>query len=103
MRSLDEDRGAVGEVRRFASGQRRAVVGRGHVPSFGAQAVMVTRATYERLRGWVGELVLWRDPGGRRVFGMLGAVSAGDQAGIDTARVASVAVRIDPTSDSDAV
>lgn len=60
-----------GEVRRLASGRRRAVVRSGSSLSISVELQMVTRSDREVVEAWVAEgaLLMLRDPRGRVVWG----------------------------------
>lgn len=55
-------------VKRYAAGRLRAVTQPGIGSRIDVEARLVPRATVDTLRSWVGEIVMWRDVHGRKVY-----------------------------------
>lgn len=71
------------EVRRYAGGRVRAVTRRGRTKRLNLNFELAERADLEQLEEWIGEVVMFRDPLGRLVFGVYGAVEGGEIPGTD--------------------
>lgn len=69
--SLKDQTVVPGEVVRFAGGRLRWVGQAGSQLVLSGSAGMMHRDTWRTLTGWQGRQVLWRDPTGRKVYGML--------------------------------
>ena len=68
--SLDETSAQEGEVRRYGSRRRSIIVDGAETRTITIITDLVPRATYNKLRGWKGQTVMFRDPMGRKVFGV---------------------------------
>lgn len=71
-----------GEVRRLASGRRRAVVREGSSTALEIELEMVSRADRETLQAWIAEgaLFMLRDPRGRVEWGHIFSVEVAEDA-----------------------
>lgn len=58
-----------GEVRTYGQGRRRLVTRVGSVRSADISLEYVDRSTVDRLEGWAGRLLCFRDPMGRKFYG----------------------------------
>lgn len=65
-----DERRSTGQVQRMANGHRRAVVSAGDDRTLTVTARLLTREQAETLDGWRGQTVLFRDPWGRKVYGV---------------------------------
>lgn len=95
LNTLAEMRGKVeGKVTRYAGGRLREVRRVGDADSYTISLVMVPVATYDKLVGWSGTLLLMRGPKGRLTYGVYHNISGSEQAG-PTGYVRSVQFRLD--------
>lgn len=58
-----------GETRMYASGRMRAIVRPGRPGAHQLRCLQVERADVDQLRAWVGKLLLFREPRGRKFYG----------------------------------
>lgn len=79
---LSDDDPVVGEVRVMASGRLRSVRGAARPASVRVSAD-VTRAQLATLRSWVGQVVLLRDPFGRKEYGVYYSLPASERVPVD--------------------
>lgn len=99
--ATDQGDEATAEVRAYSAGRRRIVRTPGRNVVVQVTAPVVTRATWLALRDLVGELVLFRDVRGRRVYGLMGGLAAGEALGVD--RLESVSFTVTEVTYSEAV
>jgi hypothetical protein len=71
----DDDQG-FGEVRTYAGGRRRSVSRTGNARTISLAPDWMARAEVAQLRTWLGRVVLYRDPTGRKVYGVFHALSS---------------------------
>lgn len=70
-------------TRRYSAGRVRAITRPGVKKELGLSFDLATRAQLDTLVGWVGQTVLYRDPLGRRMWGVFGEVQANEIPGVD--------------------
>ena len=77
------------EVRRYAGGRVRSVTRPGTTKLLNLSFELADRADMLQLEDWIGTTVLYRDPRGRRLWGVFGAVDEGELPGVgeDTVNV----------------
>ena len=77
------------EVRRYAGGRVRAVTRPGTTKELSLSFEHADRSDMHQLEDWIGSTVLYRDPRGRRLWGVFGAVDEGELPGVgeDTVNV----------------
>lgn len=68
----------------YTQGRRRAVTKVGVKKTLGLEFGSCTRAQAEQLEDWIGEVLLYRDPRGRRIFCQFFDVSVEEIPGADT-------------------
>ena len=68
-------------IKRYAAGRVRSVVQPGVAGVLSISAAKVPRATADQLRLWVGEVVMFRDPLGRKVFGVFPSLTTTEAPG----------------------
>lgn len=76
---ISETEVSPGEVRRYAGGVYRAVSGAGSAPVLSMQAVGLARSDYDALKALVGQTVMYRDPLGRKIFGVFFATEGTEE------------------------
>lgn len=72
------------ETRRYANGRVRAVTRPGVKKQINLNFELADRDDMHQLEDWVGETVLYRDPRGRRLWGVFAAVDEAEIPGADT-------------------
>ena len=82
--AVDEVASRPVEVERYAAGRIRSVVRPGVGSGIKVAAAYVSRATADTLRTWVGETLMWRDPMGRKVFGVFDQLDIKETVGLHT-------------------
>ena len=82
--AVDEVASRPVEVERYAAGRIRSVVQPGVGSGITVAAAHVPRATADTLRTWVGETLMWRDPMGRKVFGVFDQLDIKETVGLHT-------------------
>jgi len=77
------------EVRRYAGGRVRSVTRPGTTKLLSLSFELADRADMYQLEDWLGSTVLYRDPRGRRLWGVFAAVDEGELPGVgeDTVNV----------------
>ena len=77
------------EVRRYAGGRVRSVTRPGTTKLLSLSFELADRADMYQLEDWLGTTVLYRDPRGRRLWGVFAAVDEGELPGVgeDTVNV----------------
>jgi hypothetical protein len=77
------------DVRRYAGGRVRSVTRPGTTKQLSLSFELADRADMLQLEDWIGTTVLYRDPRGRRLWGVFGAVDEGELPGVgeDTVNV----------------
>ena len=77
------------DVRRYAGGRVRSVTRPGTTKLLSLSFELADRADMYQLEDWLGSTVLYRDPRGRRLWGVFGAVDEGELPGVgeDTVNV----------------
>ena len=77
------------EVRRYAGGRVRSVTRPGVTKLLNLSFELADRADMYQLEDWIGTTVLYRDPRGRRLWGVFAAVDEGELPGVgeDTVNV----------------
>ena len=77
------------EVRRYAGGRVRSVTRPGTTKELNLSFELADRADMLQLEDWIGSTVLYRDPRGRRLWGVFAAVDEGELPGVgeDTVNV----------------
>ena len=71
------------ETRRYANGRVRAISRPGSTKQINLNFQLATRSDMHQLEDWVGLTVLYRDPRGRRLWGVYGAVDESEIPGAD--------------------
>lgn len=72
------------ETRRYAGGRVRAISRPGVKKQLGLNFEMANRSEFHTLEDWIGKTVLYRDPLGRRLWGVYGEVSGAEIPGAAT-------------------
>jgi len=86
--SLSETDGKAGEVRHYANGRRRVISRTSRHRTVPLEFDLVDeRDTLETLRGWCGQVVLYRDPRGRKVYGVFHELDIDENVSTDFASV----------------
>ena len=77
------------DVRRYAGGRVRSVTRPGTTKQLSLSFELADRADMYQLEDWIGTTVLYRDPRGRRLWGVFAAVDEGELPGVgaDTVNV----------------
>ena len=77
------------DVRRYAGGRVRSVTRPGTTKLLSLSFELADRADMYQLEDWLGTTVLYRDPRGRRLWGVFAAVDEGELPGVgeDTVNV----------------
>jgi len=77
------------DVRRYAGGRVRSVTRPGTTKLLNLSFELADRSDMYQLEDWIGTTVLYRDPRGRRLWGVFGAVDEGELPGVgaDTVNV----------------
>ena len=70
------------DVRRYAGGRVRSVTRPGVTKKLNLSFELATRTDMLQLEDWVGLTVLYRDPRGRRLWGVFGAVDETEIPGV---------------------
>lgn len=92
----------AGTVRRYAGGRLRFIRKPGDKDSINVSLVMVPLATVETMNQWAGELLMYRDPKGRKIFGTYRGLSVSEQAG-PVEYVRGVSFRFEEVSETEEV
>jgi hypothetical protein len=74
--TITEKQARLGEVRMMANGRRRVVTRAGQVKEYAVAANRVEVATVNLLASWAGDVLMYRDPQGRKVAGTFFEVDA---------------------------
>lgn len=86
--SLDEQDAQPGQVRTYANGRRRSVTRAGISRTINLTFdVVADRASLDLLRSWRGQVVLFRDPRGRKVWGVFYEIEIDENVAVDIAEV----------------
>jgi len=67
---IDDDDEGFGEVRSYANGRQRSISGAGGRRTIDLEPDWLTRAEVALLRSWKKQMVLYRDPTGRKIYGV---------------------------------
>lgn len=70
------------DVRRYANGRTRAFTRSGVKKQLNLAFELADRADMLQLEDWIGQTVLYRDPRGRRLWGVYGAVDEAEIPGV---------------------
>lgn len=84
LSSVAESAEIPADVRRYAGGRLRLVTKPGPARTVSVACKLADRAAVDTLRSWVGRLLLYRDPTGRKVWSMFGEVSITEIPGGDS-------------------
>lgn len=88
--AIEDDDEDFGEVRSYANGRQRSVSRAGNLRTIGLEPDWLTRDDVALLRSWKRQLVLYRDPTGRKVYGIFYKVRTSPYILNDMERVAFV-------------
>ena len=72
------------DTRRYAGGRVRAITRPGSKKQLNLNFELASRADMHQLEDWIGQTVLYRDPLGRRLWGVYAAVDESEIPGADT-------------------
>lgn len=72
------------ETRRYAGGRVRVISRPGVKKELGLNFELADRSQFHTLEDWIGQTVLYRDPVGRRLWGVYGQVSGAEIPGADS-------------------
>lgn len=78
-RDRDREHAMAGDVRSYAGGRQRAYTVAGEQSKFEFSLRLLTQATVDKLRSWIGVPVQVRDVRGQRFFGVFFAVPVTEQ------------------------
>ena len=70
-------------TRRYAGGRVRSITRPGTKAELSLDFQLASRADYEQLIDWLGQPVLYRDPRGRRLWGVFSEVAGRERPGVD--------------------
>jgi hypothetical protein len=82
--SVSENAAGDVETRRYASGRFRLIRRPGVQRIVSVTLQLAPRSDVDRLRDWVGEVVLFRDPRGRRLWATFASIGVGEHQGPNT-------------------
>ena len=68
-------------ISRYAGGRVRSIVHPGTARVVNVAAAKISRTTADQLRDWVGETVMFRDPFGRKIFGVYDTLNVSEKPG----------------------
>lgn len=71
------------QVRRYANGRVRAITRTGVKKQLSLNFELADRSDYDTLIDWIGQVVLWRDPRGRKVYGVYDVIEGRELPGVD--------------------
>jgi hypothetical protein len=92
--SVEEDDELTGEVRTYAGGRRRSVTRAGAPNSLALSCDVIGRSTLNTLRGWKGQTLLYRDPRGRKLYGVFYRLGVSENITADLATVSFTLERV---------
>ena len=99
--SVDGNRSQMGEFRRYAGGRVRYITRPGAVDSVSVSCKYVAKSIRDDLEALIGDLVLYRDGRGRKIYGGILSVSATEVAG--AAGLVNLAFEVTQVTHSEAV
>lgn len=70
------------EVRRYSAGRLRAVTRSGTAKVLEIQTGLLAATARDRLEGWLGQVVLYRDHLGRKLYGVVGELPVTEHKGV---------------------
>lgn len=73
---VDDNEEGFGDVRTYANGRRRSINRVGNSRTIALAPDWLTRSEVALLRSWRGKVVLFRDPTGRKVYGVFHALKS---------------------------